>query len=611
MCPALFGAGTNIFDALRDRDAVTVTALLKSATDPNQRNEMNATALMYAAAFSSPECLRLLLDRGAQVNASSADGSTALMWAAGDTTKIRLLLEHGAEVNARTKDGTTALVTAARRENIEASRLLLAHGADAQAPALVRIAFATANPALRRLLKEAGVKLKDPSDLAPIPGLALNKVERMREYLDIGGNPNQGVTLVTGQVNLLSVASVAGELDTVRLLVDRGANVQAKNMHNWTPLMMAATSSRPEIAHLLIEKGADLQARDDAGRTALDWALSQGDTEMASLLRKAGARPGLSAVPAPEPIARPRTAAAAVKQALTALEPIGAIFHQKSGCVSCHNNSLPQAAMAVARSHGVSVNREAIANATTATLDTFRSRFDELMLSSCARAGFLNSVTKGFFGFREEGVAPNLITDAVTSCLMTLQQPNGNWAVESVDLRPPLSSTPIVSTAIAILTVDRYSPPALRGETKTRISRALDFLRTATPIDTQDEAFKLLGFVWAGAAPSEILRQGERLTSMQHDDGGWSQLPKMAADAYATGEALYALCASGLSPKNAIYKKGADYLLRTQLQDGSWYVRTRAFGFQPYDEYGFPHGKDQFISSSATSWAAIALANSL
>jgi len=60
-----------------------------------------------------------------------------------------------------------------------------------------------------------------------------------------------------------------------------------------------------------------------------------------------------------------------------------------------------------------------------------------------------------------------------------------------------------------------------------------------------------------------------------------------------------------------VYRKGADYLRRTQLEDGSWFVRSRAFGFQPYFDAGFPHGKDQFISAAATSWAAIALAYTL
>jgi hypothetical protein len=85
----------------------------------------------------------------------------------------------------------------------------------------------------------------------------------------------------------------------------------------------------------------------------------------------------------------------------------------------------------------------------------------------------------------------------------------------------------------------------------------------------------------------------------------------MASDAFATGEALYALHWSGVAAGSKAYKKGVDYLLRTQLEDGTWFVRSRAFGFQPYFETGFPHGIDQFISAAATSWAAIALAYTL
>jgi hypothetical protein len=75
---------------------------------------------------------------------------------------------------------------------------------------------------------------------------------------------------------------------------------------------------------------------------------------------------------------------------------------------------------------------------------------------------------------------------------------------------------------------------------------------------------------------------------------------------------LHALhAAGGLSVADAAYQKGIRYLLRTQLEDGTWFVRSRAFGFQPYFDAGFPHGADQFISAAASSWAAIALADSL
>jgi hypothetical protein len=49
------------------------------------------------------------------------------------------------------------------------------------------------------------------------------------------------------------------------------------------------------------------------------------------------------------------------------------------------------------------------------------------------------------------------------------------------------------------------------------------------------------------------------------------------------------------------------FLLRTQLEDGSWFVRSRAIPVQPYFDSGFPHGRDQFISAAATNWATMAL----
>jgi hypothetical protein len=82
----------------------------------------------------------------------------------------------------------------------------------------------------------------------------------------------------------------------------------------------------------------------------------------------------------------------------------------------------------------------------------------------------------------------------------------------------------------------------------------------------------------------------------------------LASDAYATGQALYALrIGGGMSPTHETYRKGVSILLQTQLPDGTWLVHTRSYPFQPYFESGFPHGPDQWISSAATSWATLSL----
>ena len=86
----------------------------------------------------------------------------------------------------------------------------------------------------------------------------------------------------------------------------------------------------------------------------------------------------------------------------------------------------------------------------------------------------------------------------------------------------------------------------------------------------------------------------------------------LPADAYATGECLYALAeAGGVSPTSAAYRKGVQFLLRTQKADSTWFVRSRSPDIQAYFEGGFPYGHDQWISSWGTAWAALAMTKAI
>ena len=100
------------------------------------------------------------------------------------------------------------------------------------------------------------------------------------------------------------------------------------------------------------------------------------------------------------------------------------------------------------------------------------------------------------------------------------------------------------------------------------------------------------------------------LLALQRSDGGWSQEPSLESDSYATGEALTALLESGMAAADdPAVRRAVEFLLRTQLQDGSWYVKSRSVPIQAYFESGFPHGADQWISAAGTAWAVRALAN--
>jgi squalene cyclase len=121
-----------------------------------------------------------------------------------------------------------------------------------------------------------------------------------------------------------------------------------------------------------------------------------------------------------------------------------------------------------------------------------------------------------------------------------------------------------------------------------------------------------MGLKIAGSSITELRPDAEKLVAEQRPDGGWPQTRYLASDSYATGLVLHSLYAAGLiTPFDPAYRKGVAFLLRTQFSDGSWYVRSRAAKFQPYFQSGFPFNHDQWISSTGTAWAAIALIDSL
>jgi hypothetical protein len=154
-----------------------------------------------------------------------------------------------------------------------------------------------------------------------------------------------------------------------------------------------------------------------------------------------------------------------------------------------------------------------------------------------------------------------------------------------------------------------YGPPGRKKEFAERIRRAAAWLSAHPERTSQEKVMRVLGLAWAGVDASILDDAARTLLAEQRPDGGWSQMPALESDAYATGQSLVALYQAGaLKPSSPAYSRGVAFLLDTQLLDGSWHVRSRAFGFQPYFESGYPHGPDQWISAAGGAWATMALA---
>jgi squalene cyclase len=296
---------------------------------------------------------------------------------------------------------------------------------------------------------------------------------------------------------------------------------------------------------------------------------------------------------------------ASVEKALPLLQRASPAFWEKTGCISCHQNVLPSMAVTTAHDRGFAVDEVAAKDILKVTANYLQIR-TERILQGLTPPGAEDTMSYVLFALAAAHFPGNAGTDAGVRYLKIRQAEDGRWTIRAH--RPPLESNSIALTAVTIRVLQAFAPPGQRAEYAKSVAHAARWLDGAAARNTDEAAFRILGLVWAGAPPAPLSQTATALARAQRPDGGWSQLPTLESDAYATGQALVALLATGMKSTDQIYEKGAAFLLKTQLADGSWLVKSRTETFQPYFESGFPHGNDQWISAAGTSWAVTALA---
>ena len=290
---------------------------------------------------------------------------------------------------------------------------------------------------------------------------------------------------------------------------------------------------------------------------------------------------------------------------LRVIEKSAAAYPNQRTCFSCHHQTLPMQAMVVARQHGFTINDALLQSQTKLTRDSFKARVMNLK-EGTGIGGRSMTVGFGLWALNLGGGKTDETTSAMISFLLKDQEADGHFS--SNLSRPPLEDSIVTSTTIAAYYMQKFVTAEKKGEVERSVQIAREWLIQAQPKSQEDRNSKLWGLHLLGAGRPDMEKAHEAVLQNQRTDGGWSQLPLMESDAYATGQTLFVLQESGLSASTPAYQRGLQFLLNTQLTDGSWQVKTRSKPVQTYYESDFPHGKDQFISISATSWAVAALA---
>ena len=293
--PLHFAAG-----AARFENVAAIRVMLERGVDVNARKNDDTTPLHEAARNGKVDAMRVLLDHGADMNARKNDDDASPLDEATQNAEVdamHVLLDHGVDVNARKKDDTTPLHVAARNSKVDAMRVLLDHGADVNA----RMNDATPLHEAARsddlyvtkavsLLLDHGAELnaRKNDDTTPLHEAAQYKsyfavCELLRHDVDVNARKNDGSTP-------LHEAARTWMSHAISELLKHGADVHARMNDDTTPLHVAAQYGTPDGTRVLLEHGANVGAEDGSGRTASQVASERGDDDIMTLLLEYGAK---------------------------------------------------------------------------------------------------------------------------------------------------------------------------------------------------------------------------------------------------------------------------------------------------------------------------------
>lgn len=314
----------------------------------------------------------------------------------------------------------------------------------------------------------------------------------------------------------------------------------------------------------------------------------------------------------------------ATRRGLALITRAASNWQSHKTCFSCHHQTLPMLAAIESSKVGMALDETWLSSQADTTHKYFKVRVDVMNAGDHVPGG---STTAGY-GLWALSMArrpQDETTKAVVTYLLKIQgtaRLEGRKPTELTRLqdarwttscrRLPMQGSDIADTVLALIGMKQYATAEQQPAMARAAAAAQEWLNQA-PLKTQeDRVWRLWGLhhLRGDGEAKQVTRAA--IVTAQHDDGGWPQTDDRASDAFSTGQTLFVLRQTGATSEDPAVQRARDYLLRTQLADGSWLVESHVkYKAQPYFENGDPHGEHQFLSTAATAWATAALAQLL
>ena len=310
---------------------------------------------------------------------------------------------------------------------------------------------------------------------------------------------------------------------------------------------------------------------------------------------------------AQEPRPKPSDVSAAIDRGLAFLARGALAWKKEHNCASCHHASLVVWATREAKLRGHAVDESVLAELTKWVAESGDGKFGMARPASAPKAASPKAVW--FALALGVDARPDATAQAgMKRFLKTVkseQTENGSWSTWP-ETRPPIFGNSDESlTALAILAV---LPEAATGDNSAKAVRdkGIKWLaETKTDDDPQSIALRLVLWKRLGRPAEEWEPLVLRIKERQNADGGWSQTKDMASDAWATGQALYALAQAGIKPDDPVITRAHAFLVRTQRDNGSWPMTSR-----PVKPGGEGCQSLIPITGAGSAWAVLGLVQS-